>query len=255
LTGTVLDQLILCTPQTIWHVHDHPATEADSSHVHHDHDSHTHQHTSSTTVTIDSNEVRTLTDSMISSLRANPEKDITSILIRYKNKKNMQSLNLLRNINQNTGLMASSPAWEINRLYAMMGSGAEAIRYMAILIAFVAALSIFISLFTSLSERKYEIALMRVSGASPGKIFLLLISEALWISLFGLLLGLLLGHVGMSFAGSILQKGYKYAFTGQIWLREELYIIIGAILIGILAAIIPAIRGSRVRLHQTLAEN
>ncbi len=254
-TGTVLDQLILCTPQTIWKVHEHDSTNV----VQDDHDTHSVQdekHSQSPLLVndIDSTEVQALSDSILSSLRAHPDKEITSVLIKYKSRTNIHAFNLLRNINQNTGLMAASPPMEINRLYAMMGSGAEAIRYMAILIAVVAAISIFISLYTSLKGRRYEMAIMRVSGAGPGKIFRMIIGEGLWISMLGLIIGLIMGHAGMESAGRILEKSYHYQFTGSIWLPEELFIILGGLFIGLLAAVIPAIQGSRTELHKTLAE-
>jgi putative ABC transport system permease protein len=150
--------------------------------------------------------------------------------------------------------MAASPALEINRLYSMMGSGTEALQYIAILIAIVAAISIFISLYTSLKERRYEMALLRVGGAGPGKLFLMIISEGMWIAILGLLLGLAAGHLGMNLAGSILEKGYKYQFTGWLWIPEEVWIIAGALLVGLLAALLPALQGSRTDLHRTLAE-
>lgn len=257
-TGTVLDQLILCTPQTVWKVHEHDTTAVahdESGHEGHNHDAdEIHNHTSLPVIAIDSIQVQTLTDSITSQLRAQPEKEITSILIKYKTRTNIQSLNLLRNINSNTGLMAASPAIEINRLYAMMGSGTEALRYIAILIAIVAAISIFISLYTSLKERRYEMALMRVGGAGPNKLFAMIISEGLWIAVIGLLIGILTGHIGMHLAGSILERGYKYQFTGFIWAQEEIYIFGGAIIIGILAAVLPAIQGAKTDLHKTLAE-
>jgi putative ABC transport system permease protein len=160
----------------------------------------------------------------------------------------------LRNINANTGLMAASPAMEINRLYAMMGSGTEALQYMAILIAIVAAISIFISLYTSLKERRYEMALLRVGGAGPGKLFVMIISEGMWIAILGLALGLVSGHLGMNLAGTLLEKGYKYQFTGLLWVPGEIWIIGGAIFVGLLAALLPALQGSRTDLHRTLAE-
>jgi len=251
-TGTVLDQLILCTPQTIWKVHEHDSLVED--HSHHDHDASHVTNENPPSNLIDTVELQVLSDSIISVLRANHEKEITSVLIKYKNRTNIHTLNLPRNINQNTGVMAASPIREIIRLNELMGSGAEAIQYMAILIAIVAAISIFISLYTSLKERRYEIAIMRVSGAGPGKIFSMIIGEGLWIAILGLLLGLLLGHVGMTLAGSILEKSYRYHFTGWYWVNTEIYIIIGSILLGLLAAIIPAIQGSRTELHKTLAE-
>jgi putative ABC transport system permease protein len=257
-TGTVLDQLILCTPQTIWRVHEHdttattPETEGPAEHKHMDEDP---GHQVLPISAIDTATVQVLTDSIISVLRANPGKEITSILIKFRTRTNIQSLNLLRNINANTGLMAASPAMEINRLYAMMGSGTQALQYIAVLIAIVAAISIFISLYVSLKERRYEMALLRVGGAGPGKLFQMIIAEGLWISILGLILGLVAGHLGMELAGSLLEKGYKYQFTGMLWISEEWWIIAGALLVGLMAAVLPAIQGSRTDLHRTLAES
>lgn len=251
-TGTVLDQLILCTPMTIWKVHEH---DTESLTEHSESKTEINKTIAHPTILIDSGQIQILSQSIIDTLRSNPDKEITSLLIRFKNRTSIPSLNLLRNINLNTGLMAASPSYEINRLYSMMGSGAEAIRYLAILIAIVAAVSVFISLYTSLKERRYEMALMRVSGAGPGKIWWMIIAEGLWISALGVLIGLFLGHTGMMLAGDILEKSYHYAFSGAVWLLDEIYIIIGALLIGFLASMIPAIQGSHTELHRTLAEN
>ena len=258
-TGTILDQLILTTPQTVWKVHEHDTTSSEvdtlghGDHEHSENDAHHHVH--APIIDIDTLQMQELTDSILATLRAQPEKEITSLLLAFKNRTNIHSLNLLRNINSNTGLMAASPAMEINRLYAMMGSGTEALRYIAILIAIVAAISIFISLYTSLKERRYEMALMRVSGAGPGKLFQMILIEGLWISILGLFAGLILGHVGMHLAGDLLEQGYKYRFTGLLWIDEEVYIIGIGLLIGLLASVVPAIHGSRTDLHRTLAES
>lgn len=258
-TGTVLDQLILCTPQTVWKVHEHEESESEDKGDHdgHDHEGHDHgdhKHISLPVTAIDTSEVKMLSAVIIESLRGEPEKEITSVLMKFRNRTNFQALNLLRNINMNTGLMAASPALEINRLYAMMGSGTEALRYVAMLIAIVAAISIFISLYTSLKERKYEMALMRVSGAGPGVLFRMILGEGMWITILGLAMGILAGHVGMHLAGSILERGYRYQFTGLIWVEAEWLIIFGGVIVGLLAALIPAIQGAKVDLHKTLAE-
>ena len=256
-TGTVLDQLILCTPQTVWKVHEHDSTSTKTDtdgHVGHDHHEKEHHHSSLPVIRIDTTATQVLTDTILAQLKSQPDKEITSILVKFKSRTNIQSLNLLRNINVNTGVMAASPALEINRLYAMMGSGTDALRYIALLIAAVAAISIFISLYTSLKERRYEMALLRVGGAGPGKLFLMIITEGLWIAILGLLLGLAIGHIGMNLAGDVLEKGYKYQFTGWMWVKEEYWIMAGAIIVGFLAAVLPAIQGSRTDLHRTLAE-
>ena len=72
-TGTILDQLILCTPQTVWKVHEHDTTTSED-HSTHSHDEAEHKHVTLPLKVIDSVEVQALTDSIISALRANPEK-------------------------------------------------------------------------------------------------------------------------------------------------------------------------------------
>lgn len=255
-TGTVLDQLILCTPATIWKVHEHDTTAiAAHDHPHDPQENKAHRDAPSLPgIPIDSSLMQTVTDSVLASLRNAPEKEITSILVRFKNKTNIQSLNFLRNINANTGLMAASPAMELNRLYAMMGNGTEAFRSLALLIGIVAAISMFISLYTSLRQRRYEMALMRVAGAGPRTLLLMILAEGWWIAGLGLVIGLLAGHGGMHLAAGMLEHQYKYSFTAWIWVGDEYWIIASALLMGTLAAIVPALQGARVNLHQTLAE-
>src|SRR5688500_18018297 len=84
-TGTVLDQLIMCTPQTVWKVHEHDSLAS------HDHEHHAHAEEKSTektypVINIDSSEVNTITDSTINTLRANPDKEITSVLLQFRNR-------------------------------------------------------------------------------------------------------------------------------------------------------------------------
>jgi putative ABC transport system permease protein len=253
-SGSVLDQLILCTPQSIWRVHDHTDSIPEEPHHDHDHAAAGHHDHSAAITTLDTALIKTLSDSVMAALRNHPDKEITSVLVQFRNKTSIQSLNFLRNINANTGLMAASPAIELNRLYAMLSDGTEAMQYIALLIAIVAAISIFISLYNSLRERLYEMAMLRVAGAGPGDLFKMVVLEGIWIAMIGLLTGLLLGHLGMELAGDMLQKSYRYPFTGMMWVREEWYVVIGALVIGLLAALFPAVRGSRINLHKTLAE-
>lgn len=256
-TSTVLDQLILTTPQTVWKVHEHDTSSAsahDESHDHAAHEEDHHHHEMPDFTAIDTSHVRMLSDSIISNLRSDPTKEITSILIRFKNRTSLPALNFLRNINQNTGLMAASPAYELNRLYAMMGDTTKALGYMAMLIALVAAISIFISLYNSLKERRYEIAIIRVHGATPLQVFLMILFEGLIISMLGLIIGMVAGHIGMELAGNMLQNDYKYSFSGWLWVHGEYWIIMAAIGVGILASLLPAIQGSGINLHKTLAE-
>ena len=63
---------------------------------------------------------------------------------------------------------------------------------------------------------------MRTLGASPGKLFGLLIGEAIVLSLLGVALGLLLGHALASALGAWLESQQQYPVTGLEWRPDEL---------------------------------
>lgn len=242
-TGSVIDQLILCTSHSIWEVHDHDHgaanSEQDAANSEQDSvDSHAgHHHHEAPKALID--EV---------------DKDITSLLIQFKNKKGYQALNMARSINENTDLQAASPAIEINRLYDNIGVGTDALTMLAYIIIFVSGLSIFISLFSSLKERKYELALMRVMGSSRSKLFLLIVLEGLILAVLGYILGIALSHIGMEVLAKFMKESYRYTFSGMQFLPKELWLLAGALLIGFVAAIIPAIQASNTDISETLAK-
>lgn len=240
-SGTVIDQLILTAPESIWDVHDHaPApTTAIEDHSEGDHD-HDHDHEEGH-------------DHAAVPLHERVDKDITAILVNFK-ARNAMTLNLPRTINENTNLMAANPSYEISKLFDQLGLGEQVLRWLAYIIIGVSFLSIFISLFNSLKDRKYELAIMRTLGASPGKLFTLIIFEGLLLAVLGYILGILLSHVGIELIGQFVKKADRYGFTGMTFLPGEYLLLLGALFVGLLAAIIPAWQARQTDIHNTLAE-
>jgi len=241
-TGSVIDQLIVTKTQSIWAVHDEHDHEAEES-AEHDHNEAEHNHEHDEAV-----------HSEDLPLTSYEDKSITSLLVKFKGR-NIQALNMARNINENTNFQAATPAIEINRLYTLLGVGEEALKAMALLIIFVSGLSIFISLFSSLRERKYELAVMRTLGARPGFLFQLIIFEGIIIAVLGYFCGIALSHGSMVLLADFLEKSYRYDFSAAIFLKEEIYIFGASLVIGIIAAIIPAFQASKTDIHATLADN
>ncbi|MFT4567629.1 MAG: putative ABC transport system permease protein [Saprospiraceae bacterium] len=260
-SGTIVDQLLLTTPQSFWLVHDHDHEEDESSsdesaadvaaadeHDGHDHEEGDHSHSDAHHDKEGAHSAGTIPLPLI---QEDGEKEITNLLLQFKGH-SFQALNMQRSINQNTDMQAATPAIEINRLFSMMDSGEKALRILAFVIIFVSGLSIFISLFSSLKNRKYELSLMRVMGAQKQKLFLLLIIEGLILAILGCLLGLALAHIGMEVIGNMLSQDYRYNFSGRTFLRKELWLVVGAIAIGLVASILPAWQASRTDISETL---
>ena len=251
--GNVIDQLIITNPSTVWNVHDHESEvqviEEEDSHEGHDHEGHDHEGHDHSSHQEAAPFARTNTE-----LLKYPDKDITSILIKFKNRTNFQSLSMPRAINENTDMQAASPAIEINRLYSMIGVGRDMIKWLAILIAFISAVSVFIVLYKSMRERKYELALIRVMGGSRGSLFQLITFEGMILTGIGFLVGFLLSHIGMEILANSLKSSYKYSFSGFHFLSTEIVLFGVSLLIGLVAALIPAIKAARTDIHSTLTE-
>lgn len=219
-SGSVIDQLILTLAESIWQVHGKHHGEA--------------------------------ANGQEGEEEPEPDREITSLLLQFK-ARNYQTLNLARTINENTNLQAASPAIELNRIYSQLGVGMDALQVLAYVIVWVSALSIFISLFSSLRERRYELSLMRVMGASRRKLFSLIVLEGILLATLGFALGFVLSHGSMHVLAGFMRESYRYTFTGFSFLPVEGYVLLGALLTGFLAALFPAIQASRTDISRTLA--
>jgi putative ABC transport system permease protein len=112
---------------------------------------------------------------------------------------------------------------------------------------------VFIALYTALEERRYDLAVMRTLGASPRRLFGLLLLEGLGLALLGALIGVGLGHLFASLLGAWLESEHQYSVSGVAWREEELWLAGAALAVGFLAALLPAWRAYRTDVSSTLA--
>ncbi|RZK18594.1 MAG: FtsX-like permease family protein [Pedobacter sp.] len=179
-------------------------------------------------------------------------KEITSILIQYRSP--MSVVIFPRMVNQSTNMQAASPAMESARLFSLIGVGIETLKWFAILIMAISALSVFISLYNSMKEKKYDLAIMRCLGASKFKLFFLVMLEGLLITVSGAILGLLIGHIAIQIIG-IYQESSQARLTGFYFVNDEFYLIIAGLVIGIIASVIPALQTYSVDIARTLSKD
>ncbi|GAB3575873.1 ABC transporter permease [Spirosoma luteolum] len=223
-TNTVADQLILTPLSSIWAIHEH-------------HDEH---------------EGHEAGDAHADEGEPEAPREITSMLIKFRNPLGMM---LARGINTNSKLQAALPNIEINRLFSLLGVGVETLRGLAIVIMLISGISVFVSLYNSLKERRYEMALMLSMGATRAQLFGMLLLEGLVLALIGFVLGIVLSRVGLWLFSSSVSNDYHYNLAAFGILPEEWALLGVAILVGLLAAALPAIGVYRMNISRTLAED
>lgn len=179
-------------------------------------------------------------------------KEITSLILQFRGP--MAAVQLPRMINARGNLQAASPAFEMARLLNIVGVGVDVVQGFAYLIIFIAGLSVFIALYNSLKERKYDLAIMRSMGASRMKLLLHIILEGMIITFLGGLTGFILGHGVVELIGSMTSEGGQVSVTGRIFLSEELLIIVISFALGVVASLIPAITAYRTDISKVLAK-
>lgn len=214
-SNSVIDQLIITSPQSVWDIHD--------THDHEDGDEHEHD-----------------------------DREITAMLIKFKSPMNI--IQFPRQINENTNLQAAVPSYEISRLFKLFGFGIETLSYLAYLIIIVSGFSLFINLFSSMRERKYEMALIRTLGASRFQLSTMIIFESLVLTISGFVLGLLFSRFGVMFVSSMMEESINYNLNSFKILNEEYWLLGLCILTGIVSSLIPAIQVYKMNISKILAD-
>jgi putative ABC transport system permease protein len=226
-SGTVLDDLILVSVASVWAVHGHEEHTSDSI--------------------VEKVNIPHLGLEVTKEQFENEE--ITSLLIKYASP--MGAIRLPQMVNKNSNFQAASPAFETARLFSLIGTGVDVMNILGMVIIIISAASVFISLVNSLKERKYELAIMRSMGASRKQVFFHVILEGLFLTIFGVIFGFGLAHIGFLSVGSLMET---MKVDGLFFVSEEWNILIGSFAVGIISAIVPAIMAYRTDISRTLAK-
>ncbi|MEL6845161.1 MAG: ABC transporter permease, partial [Bacteroidota bacterium] len=181
--------------------------------------------------------------------------EITAMLLSFGEGKEGMSLLLSGMVNRNPKLKAVLPAAELSYINKQLGVGVGTLRAFALVIMIVSGLSVFISLYNSLKDRRYEMALLRSLGASPSYLLWSILLEGLILAAAGLLLGLAASRLGMLILSNVLSEQYHYDFGAGFFLwQEEGILLLLSLTIGLLAAIIPAIQAYNTPIAETLTD-
>ncbi len=200
--GCVLDRLILTSTESVWQVHEKE-------------------------IALDETDKKVMQE----------EREITFGLIQYASP--LAAVSFPRFVNLSTELQAAAPAMEITRLFRMIGVGMQVLQAFAAVLLAVSAISLWISLTSALRERRGDLAMLRMLGASPLKVAGLLLFETLLLALAGWAMGAGLGHLLTSLIGYLLEAERSLVVSGWLVLPQELLLLAGVLCLSVVAVAWP----------------
>ncbi len=272
-TETVLDRLIFTSINSVLDIHgienidDHEELDVlKSDHNHHDHDDdhkaeddkkhsksesahsfedeHSHSHKKSKHEHKDNNQDIQNGDGKMA--------EITALLLTTNSP--IANINLPRFINRSTSFQAANPALEITRLTSMLGIGAKSFAILSFILIIVAALSVFSGLAANLENRMSDLAILRALGYTKNRIFKIICLDGMMIVISGILVGIILSIIIFEILNYSITPldtiQAKFSLTPEL-----LFIIIIVIISGLVAAIFPAIRASKISVAKQLSQN
>jgi putative ABC transport system permease protein len=228
-TGSILDRLILTPIDSVWAAHEAPAFEEGNHHGHKE----------------DHNHDAAMEEQLADIATTNPDgREVTALLLQYASP--AAAVRLPRAVNARAGLQAAAPAPEITRLFSLSSGITDVGKTVAGLLTLIGALSIFAALSSASADKRYDIALMRAMGAQPGFIFRQQILEGMLVAAAGALAGLALAHLAVMVAHALYEPVAAFGLTGRQMFTSELYLLLGTTLLGLAAALWPALSCYRI---------
>ena len=222
----VLDRLALTATESVWQVHEKPGQKDKDGHQEPQDQDHDKDHAKDAAGSKDA-----------------AAHDITLALVTYKSP--LAAVSLPRFINSTTPMQAAAPAIEVTRLLRMVGVGTDVLRGFGAVLLLTAGLSVFIALWNAVRERRADLAMLRMLGASPQKVAGLVLCEALLLALMATVLGLAAGHALTGLVGHWLQGERSVALTGWAWNASEWWVAVLGLAVAALAALLPALNAYR----------
>jgi len=172
-------------------------------------------------------------------------KQITAFLLRSKSR--IDTLRLQREINtfEDEPLMAIIPGVALAELWNTIGYAEEALTVVTFFVLVVGLLGMLVSLYTSLNERRREMAILRALGAGPRKVIFLLVLESFLLSLAGTVFGIAVVYSGAFLSQPIVERRFGLFIpitaptpTGYVYLCT-------VIAAGLLIGFVPAVKAYR----------
>jgi putative ABC transport system permease protein len=173
---------------------------------------------------------------------------VTAALVGVKNR--LQVFGLQRSINEypQEPLLAILPGVALQELWQIVGIAETALIGVSAMVVVTALIGMMATIFSSLNERRREMAIFRAMGARPRVILGLLVLEAVVMAALGAILGLILLYVGLFIGQPLIDSAFGCWLPIEPPTLRELWVLLGVVASGAMVSMVPALRAYRMSL-------
>ncbi len=175
-------------------------------------------------------------------------KAVTAALIGVESP--LQTFAIQRAINEypEEPLLAILPGVALQELWGIVGIAETALLAVSVMVVVTALIGMMATIFSSLNERRREMAIFRAMGASPVAILGLLVLEAILTAAAGAVLGLGLLYVGLFVAQPIIDNAFGLFLPIEPPAIREFLVLLAVVAASAIVSLIPALRAYRLSL-------
>lgn len=184
------------------------------------------------------------------------DKKITGVLLRAPTREGTNvstfTLTIYNALRSDTSITVAEPGNEIRQLFAIIGDIDQILVAMAAVVMLSSGVGIMLALYNSMDQRRRQIAILRVLGASRGRVFGLVLTESAAIGLLGAVMGVLLGVAGTNAVAGVLRAELGLIIDPVFELRWILAVVMATIVLAGLAGLIPSVAAYRTSVSRHL---
>jgi putative ABC transport system permease protein len=156
-------------------------------------------------------------------------------------------------LRRDAGLTVAQPRQEIDRLFVIVGGMNRLFVAIAACVLVSSAVGILLALYNSMEQRRQQVAILRVLGASRGRVFGLVTAESVVIGFVGSLAGIAVAAVAAGFAADWLRVQVGVSVGAVVDPRTSVGLIMVTVALAGLAGVIPAARAYMTPVAKSLA--
>lgn len=181
------------------------------------------------------------------------QREVTAILVRTADLFVTQRME--NSINEGPDAQAALPVKEVFSLFAVIVTPIQTtLLALTAMICVVSGVSILVSIYNSMSERRHEIAVMRALGAGRGTVMSIILLESICLALGGGMLGWMAAHILNGLASPLIQERTGVAIGFFDLVSSELLLIPALIVLAILCGFLPAMSAYRTDVASSLGD-